>query len=76
MDLVIDTLLSNTKQEVTEQVQQAAQWANQNRAPVLVIDPSMHSANTGKASKAIIIILSKGKIVTNYVSNYIVLDNR
>ena len=48
VDLVIDTLVGNARQDVVEQMHPAAQWANQNRAPVLVVDPCAHSASTGK----------------------------
>lgn len=47
VDLVIDTLVGNGRQDIIEQMHHAAQWANQNRAPVLVIDPCAHSASTG-----------------------------
>ena len=51
MDLVIDALSGHKpSKQVLEQTLTAIEWANENKAPVLSIDPCEHSASLGKHS--------------------------
>lgn len=49
VDLVIDALSGHEQsKQVLEQTLTAIEWANDNKAPVLSIDPCEHSASLGK----------------------------